>query len=967
MSKKNSRKPPQAPSTEAVTQEQVPWWLRILREPLALGMTVLILLRPWIDGITYPVDNFYFIWGIMLLFAAWAAKTLLRGEAIRFGIPILLLTAFWGIGAATLASTVQFDATYRTMILWTGHLMLFVLATNAVRSRTAIGIILVAYVISCLAETAWSLVHLKYVIPMVREAVTNNPGLLKTYFGTTNLNLELIHRLQVNRAFGSLLFPNALAAFLIAAIPCALTWAIASARGLSRDVALWREARRGKRSSGQTAKKKATDTPSFVADRAFRPAARGVAFWISLAMLLVVLCTSFFLFSFIGTFEFPVPKTIERLGPLVHSAESGYGMAQGAYVAWWVLFVVLLPLSVGAGAFYVSRRYGLLILGDVLRVAILFPLLVLELVALWVTYSRGGALSLMAAAVFTLGLLLFGRYSRLHKHKVSAAGRVAAAVALITALTVVMLMPALEAGAAPGESGATVDKPRAAQPSPPVQVQTTQGLADKSPRPQQNLKEQSDKPKGQPQKPAGRPQRGNARARPNPITKEGVDLTFKDLANPASLRLRITYWRTAIDMALDNLFTGVGLGNFGVIYPKYQRLGAGDVKAAHNDYLQALCETGLFGCLVFCAFWAYFFFWGARRLVRETDSQERLMLTGLYCGVLAFTIHSALDFNFFNPALAFFALLLAGIFLSRSSLDEAPAPSSPRYQLLAIPMLVATALIAGMALRVYMCAYIAGDRKLVNVANHRMMNAAYDTGEFFMKAADLRRQRKAPTKDMVSVAKLVTDRSALESIGSIRVRAPGSPSGHRPLSPGEPVTDNAFLLVTKVYKARDVACKHAEMYLEELGYADQIYPHDPELAAYFVQWYDLLSSTIEVPKVKYRYIVEFVRWAEIAVARSPAQSIYHEWLAKALFVRAGIDSGAGKRQLYDRAMAEYKKAAGLYPISVPVWQKYSKAAIKYGKALKAAGDTTAGDARIKEGKDALARAQALIESTQAKT
>ena len=61
-----------------------------------------------------------------------------------------------------------------------------------------------------------------------------------------------------------------------------------------------------------------------------------------------------------------------------------------------------------------------------------------------------------------------------------------------------------------------------------------------------------------------------------PITREGEFLTAQDLMNPASFRLRLTYWQTGLRIALDNFLLGVGLGNFGTVYPKYQFPGAGD-------------------------------------------------------------------------------------------------------------------------------------------------------------------------------------------------------------------------------------------------------------------------------------------------------------------------------------------------------------------------------------------------------
>jgi hypothetical protein len=120
------------------------------------------------------------------------------------------------------------------------------------------------------------------------------------------------------------------------------------------------------------------------------------------------------------------------------------------------------------------------------------------------------------------------------------------------------------------------------------------------------------------------------------IDIEGTRRSLGELANVDSLSERVTYWQVGLRMLADNPWTGVGLGNFKQAYMSYQFLGAGDVEAAHNDYLQYFCETGLAGGSLFLAFWVYFGVWGARRILGEEDAAARRWLAGLYAGALAF-------------------------------------------------------------------------------------------------------------------------------------------------------------------------------------------------------------------------------------------------------------------------------------------------------------------------------------------
>ncbi|NIA13889.1 MAG: hypothetical protein GWP08_07400 [Nitrospiraceae bacterium] len=904
-------------ATPIGAQSEATGWRAVLREPLALGLAALTFLRPWLDGITFPTDNFYFVWGIFLLFAIWAVRMLVKGEPMRFGWPTLLLGAFWAIVAATSLDSIQFDSSYRGIILWTSYFCLFVLAVNGIRTRTAITIVLGAFALTALAESVWGLIHYKFILPDVREKIMHNPRLSKMYFGTTQPGPELIHRLQVNRAFGSLLFPNALAAFLVLAIPFAL------GEGARSVVLLTR----GLRASGASKDKRgkgANAAPPQTPPSGLAVMLTGACAWLATTSI------SFFIVTFVASFQAMAPG-MERFGPFLFAPDGAWRLAEGGYVMQWALFVVALPVLIGVGAAYVLRRYGTRIFSLAMRVWLLPPLLIMALGSLYFTFSRGGILALAGALAMTAALLAWGRIKGAKTARTMTRACIALAVA------------ALAVGASAQPAAETA----------PEAVPTQSGNAQAAQAP---------------------PLVGGGA-----ITKKGKNLTAKDLMNPASLSLRATYWQTGLKMALDNFWTGVGVGNFGVAYPKYQGLKAGDTKAAHNDYLQAWCETGIFGALLFAAFWAYFVIWGARRILQEEDRLERWGLAGLYCGLLAFTAHSMVDFNFFNPALAYFAFLLAGIFYARALLkdetvQEAPGCAGPpagptsikgakRRQLLAIPMLVVVALVSGMTFRVYLSDFIVGNRKFLSVGNHHNLNAMYEAGQYVyhkVQPGDIKK-RRFPVVGIATMARLVPDRSVLSSVGSIRVLSPGSRAGSRALRPEEPIPNNAVYVATKPYRARWATRDYVESWLQECKYADAIFPHNPELAAYLLQWYELMATRVIDKELKLKYAVECVRWAEAAVKRSPEFFLYHERLARALWLRGNLDQGSDRSDDFERALREYRKAADLYPTSSRSWRMYAKALEKYGKALDESGVGDKGAALVADAKAAEERANELQE------
>lgn len=72
---------------------------------------------------------------------------------------------------------------------------------------------------------------------------------------------------------------------------------------------------------------------------------------------------------------------------------------------------------------------------------------------------------------------------------------------------------------------------------------------------------------------------------------------------PASLEVRYEYWRTAWRMIADQPILGIGLGGFGDAFSYYKTPLAGEVKEAHNDWLQLWAELGVLGPLAWGLLW----------------------------------------------------------------------------------------------------------------------------------------------------------------------------------------------------------------------------------------------------------------------------------------------------------------------------------------------------------------------------
>jgi len=133
----------------------------------------------------------------------------------------------------------------------------------------------------------------------------------------------------------------------------------------------------------------------------------------------------------------------------------------------------------------------------------------------------------------------------------------------------------------------------------------------------------------------------------------------------------------AWNIFLDHPLLGTGLGTIQLVYPPYETLYDGKiVNHAHNDYLEALAETGILGGLC-CAWFIGVLVFAAMRTLQEANLTfaAALRLAGL-TGCCGFFVHSLVDFNLHIPANAFLFFLMALLATSEMTAARvAPAPS----------------------------------------------------------------------------------------------------------------------------------------------------------------------------------------------------------------------------------------------------------------------------------------------------
>ena len=135
---------------------------------------------------------------------------------------------------------------------------------------------------------------------------------------------------------------------------------------------------------------------------------------------------------------------------------------------------------------------------------------------------------------------------------------------------------------------------------------------------------------------------------------------FLDFNNPQnSIIQRLYFWKAGVEIIKDFPFTGVGLGNFGLIYPKYKSPEAFQTHFAHNSYLQIWAEMGILGILAWLWLILGSFRAGLRNL--KVEHGRSYLTIGLIAASAAFLAHNLIDFAFFIPEVAFHWWVILGL------------------------------------------------------------------------------------------------------------------------------------------------------------------------------------------------------------------------------------------------------------------------------------------------------------------
>lgn len=807
---------------------------------VAAGLALIVFVRPWRDGASFQGFNAYFVWLTMALGALWASRLLFRDTEFRHAKLVAPLAAFVLIGLVTSYDSFLPDRTFRQLIYWTTSLFLFLLAANVLRTPRTRGIFLTAFAITMICSGAWALIHLEYVLPQVRQAIEQSPAARQYYFQAAELPPELAHRLSVNRAYGATLFPNALAAFMILALP----FFIAEATAALFD---WRSLGRGHERAGW---KGALAAGAAVA------VAFGVATRLVYPILYYSITTS------------PDWQSATALNALVlYSMPVALGLA-----------VVLLLRATGYKRAWLYTQIVLLPAG-----------IVVVAIALYQTYSRGGMLAFGIASAGVAALLLY-RAKRLD------ALAPAAAIAAVFGATLLAAA---------------------------------------------------------------------AHAQDTALPLEGVET---DVFSPASFLARLDYWRVGMAMAFDNPVTGVGLGAFGAAYANYMFPGAATSQMAHNHFVQVLAETGPIGLASILVFWTLFIAHGVRSVLNAPDAASSLRIAGPFGGVLAFLIHSCVDFNFANPSLAMTAFVFAGACVARAATVRSTKPlvhNAARPA--AVVLLIAVVVVISGMIRIFSVDYaLTGPmplgRKLMLAGNRLEIRDKLYTAGFYLDklATHAQNPQRVLYGDYDELLRIIPDHHRIVEFGFLAVLDTSDVSRFHRLIEGEVLPEDAVVVITDVEQARRALVESAGALLRDLERIDRRYPYIVEVSMHAFQWADLIFKHAPDPETKRRFAILGEQWAERSVQRSPYQS--GAWMAygQALWQRATTEpDNRVAQRYYDEGLTAYRRAAETFPVAPSMWESYAAALDKLGRGYVDGGNPEKGNRLLAEAEEVREHVRAL--------
>jgi hypothetical protein len=146
----------------------------------------------------------------------------------------------------------------------------------------------------------------------------------------------------------------------------------------------------------------------------------------------------------------------------------------------------------------------------------------------------------------------------------------------------------------------------------------------------------------------------------------------QDRLTSLSSNSRSTYWRVAWNEWKEHPLTGTGAGTFMYTWLE-NRPGFGGVRQVHNTYLEQGTETGIVAFLALVGFAAFLFGYAAWAAWRAAG-ERKVLLAGLTAATTVYLVSSALEWHWYIPPSTIYFFILAGVTIKLAAQAEQPSP-----------------------------------------------------------------------------------------------------------------------------------------------------------------------------------------------------------------------------------------------------------------------------------------------------
>lgn len=174
------------------------------------------------------------------------------------------------------------------------------------------------------------------------------------------------------------------------------------------------------------------------------------------------------------------------------------------------------------------------------------------------------------------------------------------------------------------------------------------------------------------------------------VVNNGYADRFLKTADPYGYR-RIAIWQSTLSMIKERPLAGWGLGNYGLIYPRYSKpnqetvLRYGKVtRFAHNEFLDLGATAGVpaLGCFTVIVFLALYSGWKGYKKERSGS----WLSSASFLVFLSAIVHSFVDFNLHLPAISYICILTAAYITTKQQTTNGkvgePKNSTPGFRII---------------------------------------------------------------------------------------------------------------------------------------------------------------------------------------------------------------------------------------------------------------------------------------------